>query len=139
MDEIDNPPVFGEEGSQPVKEGDCGRVDGIKPEESRFLNGKRREITPEIPKDLPDLLVSSRAMPDETVGDEFFDVRAAQRDSDRIAVFDLIEGVLIDLSRLLDPLLKGCNDPEGKGGSLLSQILEKADVFMEGVGIGLGP
>jgi hypothetical protein len=76
-------------------------------------------------------------MPDEAMGDEFFDVRAAQCDSDRIAVFDLIEGVLIDLSRLLDPLLKGCNDPEGKGGSLLPQILEKADVFMEGMGIGL--
>ena len=134
MDEVDDSPMFGEEGPQPIEEGNGGGMDRIKPEESRFFNGKRREVTPEVTKDFPDLLVSPRAMADETVGDEFLDVGAAQRDSDRIAVFDLVEGILIDLSGLLDPLLKGCNDPEGKGGSLLSQVLEKADVFMVGVG-----
>jgi hypothetical protein len=138
MDEIDDAPVFGEEGPQSIKEGNGRRMDGIKPEEPRFLNRKRREVSPEALKDLPDFVVCSGAMANQAMRDEFFNVRAAQCNPDRIAVLDLVESILIDLSRLFDPLLKGSNDPEGKRRSFLSQVLKKANVFVIGVGIGLG-
>jgi hypothetical protein len=120
MDEIDDAPVFGKQGPQPVEEGYRGGMDGIEPEESRFLNGKRRKGAPEALKELSDLFLSTGLMPDQTMGNEFLNMRSAQRHPDRIAVFDLVEGVLIDLSRLVDPLLKACNDPEGERGGLFS-------------------
>jgi len=40
MDEVDDPPMFGEEGPQSIKEGNGRRMDRIQPKEPRFLNGK---------------------------------------------------------------------------------------------------
>ena len=39
MDEIDDSTMFGEEGSQPIEEGNRGWMDRIEPEESRFSTG----------------------------------------------------------------------------------------------------
>ena len=63
----------------------------------------------------------------------------AQADSKMIAIFDLIEGVLMDLSCFFNPFLKRCNDPEGKGGGFFSEILNKSNILLIGMGIRFGP
>ncbi len=55
----------------------------------------------------------------------------------RVAVFDLIESILVDLSGLLDPFLQGSDDPERERRGLLSQVLEKTDIFIVSMGVGL--
>jgi len=75
---------------------------------------------------------------DEAVGNQFFDVRAPQADAQGVAVFDLIESILVDLSGLLDPFLQGSDDPERERRGLLSQVLEKTDIFIVSMGVGLG-
>ena len=139
MNEVHDPPVFGEERLEPVQEGDGGRVDGVEPEKTGFLHREGGEVTLQGMKDLPDFLPGPFPLADEPVGDQFLDVRPPQGDPDRVAVFDLVESVLVDLPGLFDPLLERGDDPERKGRGFLPQVLEEADVFIEGVRIGLGP
>ena len=77
-------------------------------------------------------------MTDQALGDQLFNMGTPQGDSNVIPIFDLVKGVLMDLSCLFNPFLKRGKDPEGKGGGFFSEILNKSNVLLIGMGIRFG-
>jgi hypothetical protein len=138
MNEIDDAAVLGEKRPQTIEKGDRGGMNGIELQKLRLIHRKRREIAPEGLVNFTDLLLRRWSVTDQTLGDQLFNVGTPQADSKVIAVFDLVEGVLMDLSCLLNPFLKRGNDPEGKGGGFFSEILNKSNILPIGMGIRFG-
>jgi hypothetical protein len=131
--------VFGEERPQTIEKRDRCGVNRIEFQKPRLIHGKGRKIVPEGLINFADLLLRPRPMTDQALGDQFFNVGTAQGDSQVITVFDLVKSVLMDLPCLFDPFLKRSNDPEGKGGGFFSEILNKSNILLIGMGIRFGP
>jgi hypothetical protein len=135
MDEIDNAPVLGEKRSQTIEKGDRCGVNRIEFQEPRLVHRKGRKIAPEGLVNLADPLLCPRPVTNQALGDQLFNVSTAQANSKVIAVFDLVEGVLMDLSGLFNPFLKRRDDPEGKGRSFFSEVLNESNILLIGMGI----
>ncbi len=129
--------MFGKKRLEAVQESDGGRMDRVELGKPRFLNRKRRKIAPQRLENFVNMAFAPFPVADEAVGNQFFDVRAPQADAQGVAVFDLIESILVDLSGLLDPFLQGSDDPERERRGLLSQVLKKTDIFIVSMGVGL--
>jgi hypothetical protein len=135
MNEIDDAPVLGEERPQTIEKCDRCGVNWIELQKPRLVHWKGRKIAPERLVDFADLLLRRWLVTDQALGDQLFNMSTAQGDSKVIPIFDLVKGVLMDLSCLFNPFLKGSNDPEGKGGGFFSEILNKSNILLIGMGI----
>jgi hypothetical protein len=138
MNEIDDTSVLGEKRSQTIEKGDRCGVNRIELQKPRLVHRKGRKIAPEGLVNFADLLLRRRPVTDQALGDQLFNVSTAQANSKVVAVFDLVKGVLMDLSCLFNPFLKRRNDPEGKGGGFFSEILNKSNILLIGMGIRFG-
>jgi hypothetical protein len=94
-------------------------VNRIEPQKPRLVHRKGRKIAPEGLVNFSDLLLRRWPVTDQALGDQLFNVSTAQGDSKVITIFDLVEGVLMDLSCLFNPFLKEATIQRGNRRLLL--------------------
>ena len=137
MKKVHRPPMATEERQQVVEKIHRGRVDRVERREVCLGYGEAFESDAKFPIDLCDLRLCTGLLPDETRAGDLAEMASRQSESRRETVFDLAEGRLIDLARRLDVVLERSDDEEGHASARFADKLEKADVLVEGAGIGL--